>query len=63
MNTKYSVIIPAYNAEKTIERCVDSLLQTSQDNIELILINDGSTDHTEEICMIYAKKNKNIRFF
>lgn len=63
MDIKYSVIIPAYNAEKTIKRCIDSLLQTSRDDIELILINDGSTDHTEEICMIYAEKNRNIRFF
>lgn len=63
MDIKYSVIIPAYNAEKTIKRCVDSLLQTSRDDIELILINDGSTDRTKEICMAYAEKDKNIRFF
>lgn len=63
MDIKYSVIIPAYNAENTIERCVDSLLQTSRDDVELILINDGSTDHTERICINYAENNKNIRFF
>lgn len=63
MDIKYSVIIPAYNAEKTIKRCVDSLLQISRDDIELILINDGSTDHTEKICMNYAENNKHIRFF
>lgn len=45
---KFSTIIPVYNAEKTIEACVESVLQ-EQDN-EVILVNDGSTDHSYEIC-------------
>lgn len=63
MDIKYSVIIPAYNAEKTIKRCIDSLIQSNRNDVELILINDGSTDHTESICMNYAENNKNICFF
>ncbi|MBQ1519884.1 MAG: glycosyltransferase family 2 protein, partial [Clostridia bacterium] len=40
---KYSVIIPAYNAEKTIERCLDSILCYDRDDIEILIINDGSS--------------------
>ncbi len=49
-----SVIVPIYNAEKTLNRCLDSLVnQTFQDD-ELILVNDGSTDHSLDICKKYA---------
>ena len=55
-----SVLIPAYNAEKTINRCLDSILcQTFQD-IELIIVNDGSTDNTLSILLNYAEKDKRI---
>ena len=55
-----SVLIPAYNAEKTINRCMDSILcQTFQD-IELIIVNDGSTDNTLSILINYAEKDKRI---
>ncbi len=43
---KYSVIIPVYNAEKTLERCVSSLLSENYPDCEIILVNDGSTDHS-----------------
>lgn len=59
---KYSVIIPIYNAEKTLARCVESLLQESRDDIELILINDGSTDRSEEICRKYQADFSTVRF-
>lgn len=45
-----SVIVPAYNSEKTIIRCINSILNSSYDNIELILIDDGSTDNTLALC-------------
>lgn len=45
-----SIIIPAYNAEKYIERCIKSVLSQSCSSFELIIINDGSTDSTDKIC-------------
>lgn len=45
-----SVIIPVYNAEKTIIRCVKSICKQSYQNIEIILIDDGSSDKSYEIC-------------
>lgn len=53
---KYSVIIPVYNAEKTLMRCVDSILDQKYNDMELILVNDGSTDHSIDICNAYQKK-------
>ena len=57
---KYSVIIPVYNSEKTIERCMQSLLAQKRNDAEIIVINDGSTDATEEILSRYAAEYKNI---
>ena len=51
---KYSVIIPVYNAEETIHRCVDSLLNQNYPDMEIILVNDGSKDRSGEICKEYA---------
>lgn len=45
---KLSIIVPMYNCEKTIERCIDSILNQSFQNFELIIVNDGSTDHSEK---------------
>ena len=50
---KYSVIIPVYNAEKTLHRCVDSLLNQNYTDMELVLVNDGSSDRSLEICREY----------
>ena len=50
---KVSVIIPAFNAEKTIRRCVDSLLRQTYPAVEIIVVNDGSTDQTLNICSSY----------
>ena len=58
---KISVIVPVYNVEKYLHRCVDSLLSQSYTNIEIILINDGSADKSGEICDEYAKKDSRIR--
>lgn len=51
-----SVIVPVYNVEKYMEECVDSILAQSYSNIEIILVDDGSTDHSGEICDRYATK-------
>ena len=55
---KISVIVPIYNAEKYIARCLDSILMQADENVELVLINDGSTDRTEEIIQTYLGKYK-----
>ena len=60
---KYSVIIPIYNAEKTLERCVSSLLSENYPDCEIILVNDGSTDHSAELCADYANADSRVRFF
>ena len=57
---KYSVIIPIYNAEKTIHRCVDSLLNQNYADMEIILVNDGSKDRSGEICREYASQHNSI---
>lgn len=58
---KFSLIIPVYNAEKTISRCVDSIINQSFSDYELILVNDGSEDKSLEICECYERKYENIR--
>ncbi len=56
-----SVIVTAYNIEKYISRCVDSLLAQTYEPMEIILVDDGSTDGTAAICDAYAGKSENIR--
>lgn len=56
-----SVIVPVYNTEKFIDRCIDSLLGQSFENFELIMVNDGSRDSSGVICKKYALKDKRIR--
>ena len=60
---KYSVIIPVYNAEATLGRCLNSLAPQLSDDSELLLINDGSSDGTKEICRAYAERYPRIRLF
>lgn len=62
MKPKYSVIIPIYNAEHTLRRCVDSLLIQKRVDIEIILVNDGSPDGCADICEQYEKENKCIKY-
>lgn len=57
-----SVIIPAYNAEKFIANSIESVMQQSYSNVELILVNDGSTDSTDEICKRYALDCSKIKY-
>lgn len=56
MNSKVSIIIPAYNAGKVLARCLDSMLEQTYPCKEIVVINDGSTDHTASICDDYASK-------
>ena len=64
-NPKYkiSVIIPIYNAEKYLDRCINSILKQSVSNFQVVLINDGSTDISLSICYKYAKRHNNIVVF
>lgn len=58
-----SVIVPVYNVEKYIERCVDSVLAQTYKEFELILVDDGSTDYSGEICEKLGSKDHRIRVF
>lgn len=58
---KISVIIPAYNAETYLEPCVRSVLQQTYQNLEILLIDDGSTDKTWEVCRALAAADSRVR--
>ena len=55
---KVSVIVPIYNVEKYLEKCLDSLVNQTLEDIEIILVNDGSTDNSGQIAKEYASKYK-----
>lgn len=57
---KYSIIIPVYNSEKTIKRCVESLASQIRDDVEIIIVNDGSTDESERLCKELQTRYNNI---
>ena len=60
-NPTVSVIIPVYNAQEGIKQCMDSLLNQSFTDFEIILLNDGSTDNSLEVIKRYAAANDFIR--
>ena len=57
---KVSVIVPVYNTERYLRNCVDSILAQTYDNIEVVLVNDGSTDLSLEICKDYQMRFSNV---
>lgn len=61
MQPSISVIVPIYNAEKYIHRCLDSILAQTYKNFELILINDGSIDNSGKICDEYSQRDNRIK--
>lgn len=61
MQPVVSIIVPVYNNEKYIEKCIESLINQTLKSIEIILVDDGSIDKSGEICDIYAKKDARIR--
>lgn len=61
MNPKISVIVPIYNAEKYMEKCIESIINQAIKDIEIILIDDGSTDNSKEIIDRYAKNDERIK--
>lgn len=60
MSTKVSVIIPIYNSENFLERCIESVIHQTHENLEIILINDGSLDNSLAICDEYSQKDERI---
>ena len=56
-----SVIVPVYNAEEYIARCLESIISQSYPDLEIICIDDGSTDTSAKICKEYANKDDRIR--
>ena len=58
-----SIIVPVYNTEKYLNRCIESLINQTYKNIEIILVDDGSTDTSGKICEEYAKKDSRIKVF
>lgn len=58
-----SIIVPVYNAERYINKCIDSILSQTYTNWELLLINDGSTDKSLKICQEYLSKDSRIKVF
>lgn len=57
---RLSVIVPVYNTEAYLPRCIDSILDQSFTDFELILVDDGSTDRSYEICLDYARKDRRV---
>ena len=58
---KISVIVPVYNVEKYLDKCLTSLIKQTYKNFEIIVINDGSIDNSLAICNKYANKYDNVK--
>ena len=60
---RFSIIVPVYNVEKYLSKCIQSLIDQDYNDYEILLIDDGSTDKSGIICEQYAKKYENIYVF
>ena len=58
----FSVVVPIYNAEQFLEECLNSIINQTEKDFELILINDGSEDKSKDICLAYCEHYKNIKY-
>lgn len=61
MNEKISVIVPVYKVEEYLDKCVESIVNQSYKNLEIILVDDGSPDNCPQMCDAWAKRDKRIR--
>lgn len=62
-NLKLSIIIPVYNVEKYLSKCLESIVNQTYNNLDIIIIDDGSTDSSGKICDEYSKIDKRIKIF
>lgn len=62
-NIKFSIIIPVYNVEEYLAECIDSILSQDYNNIQILCINDGSTDNSLKLLEKYAQKDRRIKIF
>ena len=62
-NFLISIVVPVYNAEKYLEQCLNSIQNQSYKNFEVILVNDGSIDHSESICKSFVEGDSRFRYF
>lgn len=62
MQDVVSVLVPVYNKQQYLEKCLESLLNQSYSNIEVIIVDDGSSDLSLEICRSYAAKDKGYMY-
>lgn len=60
---KISVIVPVYNVQDYLKKCIDSILEQDYDNFEIIVVDDGSTDGSEKICDEYGEKYSNVNVY
>ena len=58
-----SVVVPVFNASKYLERCIESIIHQTYPHIEVIIVNDGSTDESELICLKYTERYEYIKYF
>lgn len=63
MNDLISIIVPVYNVEKYLKNCIDSLIRQTHKDIEIVLVDDGSTDSSGKICDEYLTKDERIKVF
>ena len=62
-NISISIVVPVYNAEPYLRKCLDSVINQTLKNVEIILVDDGSTDNSANICKKYAEKDERIIYF
>ena len=60
-NILISIVVPIYNVENELPRCIESLINQTYNNIEIILVNDGSTDGSKSICNLYKQRDSRIK--
>ena len=63
MSELITIIVPIYNAEEFLDRCINSILKQTYQDIEVLLIDDGSTDQSFEICSNWKRKDGRLKLF